>query len=132
MLRRLAPILALCLSTGVLAACGGDDGGDDGGSAAPTPAATTPAETTETSGGDDSAAAEQRFASLGCASCHTLAAADASGQTGPNLDETKPDADRVESKVRSGGGGMPSFGEDRISDEELAELADYVSSVAGE
>ena len=32
------------------------------------------------------------FASAGCGGCHTLAAADASGEVGPNLDDLQPDA----------------------------------------
>src|SRR4051794_31055384 len=31
------------------------------------------------------------FASAGCASCHTFAAAHASGQVGPDLDQLQPD-----------------------------------------
>ena len=54
------------------------------------------------------------FAQSGCAGCHTLAAAGAQGQNGPNLDELKPSAAVVERQVRNGGGGMPAFG-DRLS-----------------
>src|SRR5437870_5821793 len=49
------------------------------------------------------------FASAGCASCHTLKAANAKGQVGPNLDELKPDQSTVERQVTNGGNGMPSF-----------------------
>src|SRR6266480_6181481 len=45
-----------------------------------------------------------------CASCHTLAAADASGKVGPNLDEAKPPKPVVVKQVTNGGGGMPAFG----------------------
>jgi mono/diheme cytochrome c family protein len=46
---------------------------------------------TTTGGGEeprgDPAAGEQVFAAQGCGSCHTLSAASATGQVGPNLDE---------------------------------------------
>jgi mono/diheme cytochrome c family protein len=70
------------------------------------------------------------FADAGCGNCHTLSAADANGTVGPNLDELRPNAARVDRKVRSGGGGMPSF-EDRLSDEEIKEVAEFVSTSAG-
>ena len=72
-----APAAALAL-----AACGGGGGGKASG---------TPA---------------QQFASLGCASCHTLKAAGATGRTGPVLDELRPDAATVARQIRSGGGGI--------------------------
>jgi len=70
-----------------------------------------------------------RFVSLGCASCHTLKAADANGRTGPNLDTLKPDAATVERQMRTGGGSMPSF-EDELSDAELRSLAVWVAEAA--
>lgn len=69
-----------------------------------------------------------RFVSLGCASCHTLAAADASGRTGPNLDTLKPDTATVVRQLRNGGSGMPSF-KDELSDAELRSLAAWVAQV---
>src|ERR1700755_2664425 len=38
----------------------------------------------------DSANGKSVFASAGCGSCHTLAAAKATGTVGPNLDDLKP------------------------------------------
>jgi mono/diheme cytochrome c family protein len=99
--------LALVLSAG----CGGN-GGDDG---------------TET--GVDAAGARV-FADAGCGDCHILQAADATGKVGPNLDETRPDVERVERQVRNGGGGMPAF-EDRLSDEEIREVSEFVANSAG-
>jgi len=112
-------IIAVVLALLVVAAagCGGDDD-DDGGAA-------TTAETTE--GGADGAAV---FASAGCGTCHTLAAAGSDGTTGPNLDDLKPDEETVEAQVRSGGGGMPAF-EGQLSDEEIEAVATYVSESAG-
>jgi cytochrome c6 len=71
---------------------------------------------------------KQIFSAEGCGGCHTLAAAGASGTSGPNLDELKPDAAAVEAKVPGGGGSMPSFD---LPAPELHALAQYVSSVAG-
>ena len=70
------------------------------------------------------------FASAGCGGCHTLAAADASGAIGPNLDDLKPDEATVKEIVTNGRGGMPSFSGD-LSAEEIDAVAAYVSSVAG-
>jgi cytochrome c553 len=70
------------------------------------------------------------FDDAGCGTCHTLAAADASGKTGPNLDEVRPTAERVERQVRNGGNGMPSF-DDQLSDEEIRQVSDFVATSAG-
>ena len=59
-----------------------------------------------------------------------MGAAGTSGQIGPNLDDLKPDAATVEAKVRSGGGGMPSF-DGRLSDAEITAVAKYVAENAG-
>jgi mono/diheme cytochrome c family protein len=79
-------------------------------------------------GGDIDGAAV--FAEGGCATCHTLAAAGASGSVGPNLDEAKPSKERAIDVVTHGSGAMPPFGE-RFSSEEIAAVADYVSQNAG-
>jgi uncharacterized membrane protein len=71
------------------------------------------------------------FAAAGCGSCHTLADADATGAVGPNLDGASPTKERVEEMVRGGKGVMPSFAS-TLDDEEIAAVAAYVSSVAGE
>jgi outer membrane protein assembly factor BamB len=65
-----------------------------------------------------------------CASCHTLAAADATGTVGPNLDQLKPSKALVARQVTNGGGGMPAFG-GRLSTRQIAAVAAYVSSSAG-
>jgi mono/diheme cytochrome c family protein len=67
------------------------------------------------------------FASAGCAGCHTLKAANAEGQVGPNLDELKPDESTVARQVRDGGNGMPSF-EDRLSGSQIDEVASFVAT----
>ncbi|AVJ28328.1 cytochrome C [Achromobacter spanius] len=64
-----------------------------------------------------------------CAVCHTLADAGAAGTIGPNLDELKPDANRVTQAVRNGIGVMPAF--DALSDADVQALAQYVSGATG-
>jgi len=93
-----------------------------------TPAETTPAETTPAEG--DAAAGKEVFASSGCGSCHTLADAGATGAVGPNLDETKPPSDLVVDRVTNGKGVMPPFGE-QLTEQQIQDVAAYVSSVAG-
>jgi cytochrome c553 len=87
-------------------------------------------ETGETGTGEpgetgDAAAGAEVFASAGCVSCHTLAAANATGTIGPNLDEAKPSADLVVERVTNGAGAMPSFA-DRLSEQQIQDVAAYV------
>jgi uncharacterized membrane protein len=70
------------------------------------------------------------FGSAGCAGCHTLADAGAAGQVGPNLDAAKPPSSLVVERVTNGRGAMPSFSA-KLSDQQIADVAAYVSSVAG-
>jgi cbb3-type cytochrome c oxidase subunit III len=91
--------------------------------AAPPPAPPPPA-------GGGGGGAEAVFSS-NCASCHTLAAADASGTIGPNLDEAKPDEALVTERVTNGKGAMPSF-KGKLTDAQIAAVAKFVSSSAGQ
>ena len=70
------------------------------------------------------------FASAGCAGCHTLKAAGASGNVGPNLDQLKPSEAKVQHQVEVGGGAMPAF-KGQLSAAQIQAVAQYVSSVAG-
>ncbi|MBD0290809.1 MAG: cytochrome c [Thermoleophilia bacterium] len=81
--------------------------------------------TTGETGGGDAARGEQVFAQSGCANCHTLKAAGASGTVGPNLDELKPDEEAVVEQVTNGGNGMPAFG-DQLTPDEIAAVAAFV------
>ena len=65
-----------------------------------------------------------------CASCHTLAAAGATGTVGPNLDQLKPAQAIVEHQVTVGGGVMPSF-KGKLTPAQIAAVAAFVSSNAG-
>jgi mono/diheme cytochrome c family protein len=100
------------------------------------PAETTePGETTETAPppageGDPVAGKEVFLGSPACGSCHTLADAGTSGSIGPNLDESQPPVDLVVDRVTNGQGVMPSFS-DSLTEQQIADVAAYVSSVAG-
>jgi len=80
--------------------------------------------------GDPAAGKEVFLGTAGCASCHTLSDAGATGTIGPNLDAAKPSSEKVVAQVTNGGGGMPAFG-DTLSEEQIQDVAAYVSSVAG-
>jgi mono/diheme cytochrome c family protein len=115
---------ALALVAGA-AGCGGDDD-DAEGSEAP------PATDTAGAGAEGDAAAGKTVFTDNCGSCHTLADAGTSGNTGPNLDDLQPDFETVQQQVTSGGGAMPAFGDDGLlTDQQIADVSAYVSSVAG-
>jgi mono/diheme cytochrome c family protein len=72
----------------------------------------------------------QVWSQAGCGGCHTLQAAGASGNGGPDLDALHPSSSAVAAQVTYGGGGMPSFG-GSLSASDIQALAAWVSSVAG-
>ena len=65
-----------------------------------------------------------------CSSCHTLAAAGATGTVGPNLDQLKPAMAVVVHQVTNGGAIMPAF-KGKLTPAQIQAVAKYVSSVAG-
>lgn len=65
-----------------------------------------------------------------CAGCHTLAAANATGTVGPNLDQVKPSKALVIERVTNGKGVMPSF-KDKLSQQQIDAVATFVSQNAG-
>jgi mono/diheme cytochrome c family protein len=73
----------------------------------------------------DPAAGKEVFASAGCGGCHALADAGASGNIGPNLDESKPDYQLALDRVTNGAGAMPAFKE-QLSETEIENVAAYV------
>jgi mono/diheme cytochrome c family protein len=70
------------------------------------------------------------FSSAGCGGCHTLAAANATGTVGPNLDSLKPDYRAVTAQVTNGGSAMPAF-KSRLSTKQIADVAAYVVDSTG-
>jgi mono/diheme cytochrome c family protein len=72
--------------------------------------------------------------SAGCIGCHTLKDAKATGVVGPNLDQKKPPFALVVERVSLGKGAMPAFSKAKggaLTDQQIADVAQYVSSVAG-
>lgn len=98
------------------AGCGGGSGG--------TSAATKTTQNPATIDG------RQIFTSVGCSSCHTLAAAGAKGQVGPDLDTVKPTFAKAVKQVTHGGGAMPAFA-GQLSSAEIEAVARYVATHAG-
>jgi mono/diheme cytochrome c family protein len=98
----------------------------------PPPPPTSTATTTTTEGGGGNLVAQGKgvFQKAGCASCHTLKDAGATGTVGPNLDQAKPAKALVVDRVTNGKGVMPSF-KAQLSPDEIQAVAAYVSSVAG-
>jgi mono/diheme cytochrome c family protein len=78
----------------------------------------------------NAAAGAAVFKSAACGSCHTLNAAGANGQIGPNLDAARPGFETVRSKVESGGGGMPTFA-GQLSAAQIRDVAAFVAQNAG-
>ena len=91
---------------------------------------TTETETTPTAEGDPAAGKEVFLGASACGGCHTLADAGSTGQVGPNLDEAQPDYELALDRVTNGQGGMPSFSS-TLSEQQIADVSAYVSSVAG-
>jgi len=88
-------------------------------------------QTTTTSGGGGAQAnGKAIFTSAGCAGCHTLKDANATGNVGPNLDQLKPSQPIVQHQVEVGGGVMPAF-KGKLSDAQISAVVQFVSSNAG-
>jgi mono/diheme cytochrome c family protein len=118
-------LLALTIAV-ALPACGGEE--DE--SAEPETVEGTLPET-EAGGGEGNAEnGKSVYASAGCGGCHVLSDAGSTGSIGPSLDGTTLDEAAIAEQVRNGGGGMPAFG-DRLSDQEIADVAAYVVSAGG-
>ena len=89
-------------------------------------------ETTDTGGGGvegDPEAGEAVFVA-NCGTCHTLSDAGTTGNVGPNLDDSQPPEDLVVDRVTNGRGQMPPF-KGSLSEQQIADVAAYVSSAAG-
>jgi mono/diheme cytochrome c family protein len=132
----MARILVLALTVLTLVVAAGCGGGE---TTSPEPEdveGTVPAETGgggDTGSGDtgaggegDAAAGKDVYASAGCGSCHTFEDAGSTGTIGPNLDDSSTDFQGAVEQIRAGGGGMPAF-EGQLSDQEIADVAAYVT-----
>jgi cbb3-type cytochrome c oxidase subunit III len=96
------------------------------------PVAAPPAPPPPPAGGGGGGAEDGKaIFSSSCASCHTLKAAGTNGTIGPNLDEAKPNEALVKERVTNGMGVMPSF-KGKLSDAQIAAVAKFVSSSAGQ
>jgi cytochrome c553 len=130
MMRCRMPVWALAvLLAAALAGCGGGGEGEEGGGATPTP--------TEAAG-----PGLQVWNAQGCGSCHTLAAANATGQTGPNLDEALKGRSSAfirksivdpNAEIAQGFSAdvMPKDFVQKLSDDELQQLVDFIAKSAG-
>ena len=67
-----------------------------------------------------------------CKSCHTLAAVQAHGVTGPNLDELGPDKQRVLNAIKNGGTGQGRMPKGLLQGSDAQKVAAYVARVAGQ
>jgi cytochrome c5 len=150
-----AALLGVVVATSV-AACGGSSASSQGGSSSTAGSASSAATTqssssatsthssttgshssTTTSAHSSSSSAQASsqaglkfFTSAACGSCHTLAAAHATGDVGPNLDDLKPSEAEVVSQVTDGGGAMPSYA-GKLSRAQIEAVAKFVASAAG-
>jgi cytochrome c553 len=68
-----------------------------------------------------------------CATCHTLAAANAHGVTGPDLDEIgEMTEERVTQAIKVGGTGQKRMPAELLEGEDAEAVAKYVTAVAGQ
>ena len=133
------PLTALSLLLAALALVAAGCGGEEVTATPETVVGSIPEQTT-TGGGNadlpaldlegDADAGKQVFASAGCAACHTLSAANATGTVGPNLDDAQPSYELAVQRVTLGQGGMPSF-QDQLEPQQIADVSQFVSSSAG-
>ena len=64
-----------------------------------------------------------------CAACHTLSDAGSEGNIGPNLNEIRPEINRVIAAVTNGIGVMPAY-EGLLTEDEIKSVSYYVSEAA--
>jgi mono/diheme cytochrome c family protein len=91
---------------------------------------TTETTTTETTAGEGDPTAGKALFATNCGGCHVLSDAGTSGSVGPNLDDSQPDEALVVDRVTNGQGVMPPFA-GVLTEQQIADVAAYVSSVAG-
>ena len=64
-----------------------------------------------------------------CVACHMLSDAGSNAMVGPNLNEIRPDIQRILMAVRNGIGVMPAM-EGILTDDEIEAVAQYTSTAA--
>jgi mono/diheme cytochrome c family protein len=121
--RKLVLLLAAIVLVVALPACGGEE---EEQALPETVEGTLPTDTGGGAAEGDPANGKTVYASAGCGGCHTFSAAGSTGTVGPNLDDAAVDFDAAVQQVKNGGGGMPAFG-DRLSDQEIADVAAFVT-----
>jgi len=121
--RKLVLLLAALVLVVAVPACGGEK---DEQALPETVEGTLPTDTGAAATEGDPAKGKELFASAGCGGCHTFSSAGSTGTVGPNLDESATDFAAAVQQIANGGGGMPAFG-DRLSDEEIADVAAFVT-----
>ena len=84
----------------------------------------------ESTPADDAQAGHEIFSSFGCAACHTLATAAATGSVGPNLDETRPSLELAIARITDGKNGIPAYG-DRLSTDQIQAVATFIVESTG-
>jgi mono/diheme cytochrome c family protein len=120
------PVLALLLAIGFGVFLGVRSSRTSDDIAAPTVATT---ETTETTQTQTVAQTPKEIFLHTCATCHTLAAAGATGGIGPDLDQARPTRQRVLNQIRTGSlsGAMPA---NLLTGKDADRVAAYVAQNA--
>jgi mono/diheme cytochrome c family protein len=121
--RKLAVLLAALFLGVAVSACGGEK---EEQALPETVEGTLPTDTGGAASEGDPANGKSIYASAGCGGCHTFSAAGSTGTVGPNLDDSNVDFAAAVEQIKNGGGGMPAFG-DRLSDQEIADVAAFVT-----
>jgi cytochrome c6 len=122
-LTRLAPVRRRAL---IIVACGLVLAGCSGGkTVSPGPQTVEGKVPTTPQVKGDPAGGKKVFASAGCAGCHTLKDAGATGNVGPNLDQAKPPLDLVVDRVTNGKAPMPAFA-GQLTPQQIQDVAAYV------
>lgn len=122
-MRKLVLLLAALVLVVALPACGGEE---EEQALPETVEGTLPTDTGGATAEGDPANGKTVYASAGCGGCHTFSAAGSTGTAGPSLDDAAIDFDGAVQQITNGGGGMPPFG-DRLSDQEIADVAAFVT-----
>lgn len=115
------------------AGCGSGEGGSQTTATTEAQAAGTDASAATGPGAvrGDPVAGKSVFTGIsGCAGCHTLRDAGSTSTVASNLDESRPSEQLIRDVVANGKGAMPSY-KRQLDEQQIADVAAYVSSVTG-